>query len=1850
MIKNVDFLKTRKSLYFLAFLCFFIGTSNVQAQGPNAPEAAAFEPVDATDMVNLVTGNLSYVLPILNVPSPEGGYPISLSYHAGIAMDQEASWVGLGWNINPGSINRAVNGYPDDWGETNFSEFFYDKGWEEDYYSFSAGVSIGDTFSVGLGLSWGSHQSLGGFVEASMGIGGKDSGVSIGGFIGTNGVGIHGGVNGFSASVSTNGVGVGYSGTKQGSPNLGVNLNYNYSSGLSGGISVSQSKYNADGKLQRGKGTSVGISFSSNGMSANAKVNGYGAGISTASQTIDSGDYDVNVSTTGFRIPAYIFYVGWSHTKIKASLFKHDFLFTSGTLYPVNANTSKLNSVVSFSKEMQENHLMDVNIMQPFRASNVYDDLIDDAKKNDRNNLMLPNYDNYAINAQGLSGTLTPYMPYEMNLSGRGRGEQNNDNEYVTYLNNSYDFYTSIEGTTGVTPNELTRKYFTFSNAYNSFLRLQRTNILPTSSDTANSESLMNGYSTNEALSYNNESSLTSENRKREGNVVTTYTNKEIREGGIFNFIEAREGTTTLNRADTDVFLDEGIGAYQVTTLDGKTYHYSLPVYQFESFYKNFRNEDYNEAGEDENFFEIQKTKPYATHWLLTAITGPDYYDKNDNGRVDEEDYGYWVEFDYGKWSDGYIWQTPNGRYEETTDKEDETKKTYSYSWGRKQIYYLDAIKTRTHTALFVKDLRNDSFSKHKMYDKIYSSETLKEYFKPNDHAYVVLKSDNTTQNQIAQQVFQNDNLDGINKEGWGVVADYLNIGNYGRILGVLGKKTKIVQLNLPKNKLMKLSKIILVNNSYDDNLLRKTNSSYSNMENTGYFYNTVRIGNLPTAYQGKYTYDLKTESGHYFNGEYVYLYFDKPVNREIKIHQHQNILDIQDIEGLNLEQQAVQVIDFEHDYSLVQNAPNAETGRLTLKKVKFKGKGGVQMVPPYKFNYEIGNVYHEDNIDAWGYHKTNPAIWSLNKITTPTGGNINIEYGKDAYVSEAAFSKEKDLSSGITSVTGTSSTIRINFANDAPEASDYFKEGRYYRIWYLYRLPYPNQDILRPYEESYKVNSIGDNWVVFDFQPPGQLCAGDSTCSAQDNIKVYGTINGLAEPVEKGGITTKSITINDGIQDIATTEYVYKRGITSYAPSEEPQGIPYVSELPAPMVLYGEVEMQNKDGKGTYLGSTVYEFETLEPRKEEEGYIFSLGEAFRVKENQNTTFESRKVIANKFTIESKLGNIGRMKSIASYNSEGQLLTKTENVYKTDLDRDGEIGVTQESHKSYKRYEKDDVETFYVSSTSKVNYPSVLEKTVTTQGGFQVTKNFDKHDFLTGQILETSTYASDGVAFKTKGVPAYTISEYAAMGSKIDNPDYKNMLTQSAASYTYLLDSETHEEKIIGAGITTWNDEWIYSNQTLQQSIVDNQWRKHKTYTWKGAVNDNGTYKDYDGEDDGFDWTLRAEQPTTSKWQAVSEITRYDRYSMPVESKDINGNYVATKMGDNHSKIIATANAAYTEMYYSGAEYVHPANASYFDGDIKSFGRVASETAHTGNYIVAIDQGQNAFEVTVPANAARTYPKNLFRASVWVRTTQKEQVKIKINGSVENFNTNEAVVAGEWTLLQRALGIQSSQTTVAITSASGTVELDDFRLHPITSSMMSYVYNEFDELTFITGANGLSTQYIYDAVGRLKEIKPEVITNEAAGIEGGFEKTVEYNYNYKYATLADTNGDGVIDDAEGYDPIRIYINRNSSTTTAAVTVNVTGGSGNFKYKFARGIVSGSTAASQAANLVYGAYSENNTTTASLPCNPNADNEYEAYVVRVMVYDNETGKTQESLDYFSKSCSDGSGGPDGETPQ
>ena len=85
--------------------------------GPSQPEMQGFSPVTSNEMVNLFTGDFHYSIPIMNIPGPGGEYPIVLNYNAGPSVEQEASWVGLGWTLNPGAINREMRGLPDDYND-----------------------------------------------------------------------------------------------------------------------------------------------------------------------------------------------------------------------------------------------------------------------------------------------------------------------------------------------------------------------------------------------------------------------------------------------------------------------------------------------------------------------------------------------------------------------------------------------------------------------------------------------------------------------------------------------------------------------------------------------------------------------------------------------------------------------------------------------------------------------------------------------------------------------------------------------------------------------------------------------------------------------------------------------------------------------------------------------------------------------------------------------------------------------------------------------------------------------------------------------------------------------------------------------------------------------------------------------------------------------------------------------------------------------------------------------------------------------------------------------------------------------------------------------------------------------------------------------------------------------------------------------------------------------------------------------------------------------------------------------------------------------------------------------------
>src|SRR6185437_1459188 len=191
-----------------------------------------------------------------------------------------------------------------------------------------------------------------------------------------------------------------------------------------------------------------------------------------------------------------------------------------------------------------------------------------------------------------------------------------------------------------------------------------------------------------------------------------------------------------ISRTEKD--LSNQIGEFAVFNQDGTCYSYGLPVYS-----RNETNLQYSleNAIVDSNYLAYEDvvdgirngsvgTKlgdeqdvPYATTYLLTSITTPDYVDRKLDGPTDD-DYGGWTQFIYSRlWgstiknrtdsliSNWYHWRSPYTGFLFHPNTLSTTKDDFgSVSDGYKEVYDLDTIKTKTHFAVFRLSKRPDGF------------------------------------------------------------------------------------------------------------------------------------------------------------------------------------------------------------------------------------------------------------------------------------------------------------------------------------------------------------------------------------------------------------------------------------------------------------------------------------------------------------------------------------------------------------------------------------------------------------------------------------------------------------------------------------------------------------------------------------------------------------------------------------------------------------------------------------------------------------------------------------------------------------------------------------------------------------------------------------------------------------------------------------------------------------------------------------------------------------------------------------------------------------------------------------
>ena len=689
-------------------------TSFALQGGPTQPDYIEFETSDMKDMVNLLSGNFAYSIPLGEVPGAYGSYPLSISYHAGISPQKEASWVGLGWTLSPGSIIRDVRGVPDDQFHGGTLGYIYQY---SSMYTWGINLSFSNgVYSVGL-----SSSNLGGTgVSASYGIKIGEIG-SLGFDISTTqGVGVNGGV---------------------GFGNYGLNASAMFSPGsgdLTLGTGVSAYGINENSMLKSSIGvqytTGQDVSFHagmslkskdakdfSNVIGASVRKNGSSASLGPVSISVANSSTKGrwNQSSTGFSVmvPTVVgvFSLGFNqtlhefHMRSATSDYVYGYMYQGGPA--ILADSDNNIDEIPDSQTRSSKSRSRIHWEWTFKGRTL--ETLGDEK-------MHPAYDMFTIESEGVAGTFRAYPREEHQLFSLLSNYATEDNKIAEHYN------PILELDTNRWPQS---EEFVYKNTKDLQDTERTLSEYPSYKENPNLNAPYAQYKTQ----FRNEGNRMVYRAKRnEDPLMSGLSFLFLGEGGYYESehyggakgrgtgvvsdsllkrtLDGKQYALFGSRKVEPIFEDDSpvskIKGFVVTNANGTKYFFTQPVRSYlkvdytinqekgtpvfvdkkmvknkdfvdhlkdafltliyppkliESIAKSFQGHldetCINNSSDETLLYSYQvNMNPYATQWLLTEIQGPDFI------KLDEKDIskniGYNVKFHYTKPS-LYQWRTP---------------------------------------------------------------------------------------------------------------------------------------------------------------------------------------------------------------------------------------------------------------------------------------------------------------------------------------------------------------------------------------------------------------------------------------------------------------------------------------------------------------------------------------------------------------------------------------------------------------------------------------------------------------------------------------------------------------------------------------------------------------------------------------------------------------------------------------------------------------------------------------------------------------------------------------------------------------------------------------------------------------------------------------------------------------------------------------------------------------------------------------------------------------------------------------------------------------------------------------
>ncbi len=1410
------------------------------------------------------------------------------------------------------------------------------------------------------------------------------------------------------------------------------------------------------------------------------------------------------------------------------------------------------------------------------------------------------NFDNYTVQSPGLSGTLK--LGYQSFYSADTYSAANTFYKLLGPPIRQPQFHMAADFSSTLTA----RHYSTAVSGISPFNVPSTT--LTGNGYTASAEPFY-GYHTNGTVTTQDFNPTTG--RIATASYIEYFTNAEIDAANSGSF-SASPGATlyalnnfvdckSVHSRTSSVYPRNGIGAFRIMNQNGLSYHYSLPVYELENTsYMIPLNNDYSmpsaitttafSNGDLDVFpgdytvaIKIRTPNKYAIKWLLTAVTGPDYVDSNGNHEVDDDDAGYWMKYDYELWSSSFAERFPHYGFEYSYQLDEASKYNPLYSgindlqhkvsgiYGtvnvrKSEVYYLSRIRSSSHTAIFVKDVRSDE----------------KEGDVAITHTSSTKPSPTLKTSRIA--LFRNSEIDSI-------VAAYptssFSPGSYSQFdftttINNTGQFfTENWWVSAPTN--WKYCVLKHVEFDQDYSLSKK----YHGNVNVDCNNSTVLMN--PATIASSISVGTNSLSG-------------KLTLKRILFYEFANT-------------KLAPSIKFDYDQNN-QLYPNSNPD-YDPRKTDYWGyyKSDISSYGYSNYTTKLSSRYTK--------------AWSLLKITNELGGTTEMEYESNSYSKVLdlesstgfrgpAFLYRIATASGTGEKIGTTFTVTMEEGFSSPILSElaYLKTDSINTLSKKICIPFtgaitpsvalPATGVSRGFyngECTYTV--ISGNKIAGSLTTPSAGCTTSGTVmcpQARMNLnpqfpirqfvssgQSFFTVN-VPVPGDEifsatypgagflkletpsgytaygGGIRLRKLKTTSG-SDVYIKQYVYEGGVATNEADrfEYPRAkrrckgsslrFDFLQEKeysPLDMetsVGYTKVTIKDLGQINSPNGKIVVNYIT-DPKSN--SGIFDAN--YQISSFTGSNSSSGQYIVN--TINECTNKFqaafGSLEETKIYDVNDNIISRSANIYTT---------TNQGANTCLMHFTNVYAEVpsgFSTVLSSSVNIvrdvPVILKSSVEYKMGTMEVEQTLTMDETTGRVTSSRSTAKNESSLQNFSSPAYKYYQNVD-GLTFDSLRFRRVLPLSADLFNYsTVDSTLASNTFLRAGYS------LYSKTFKQRKLVGNiyttttttlpHYMNNRSFIFdagQGSMNDYGLFNKSDLASN----TMSLAASTSSlyweatggyNWKLVNEVTMLDAYKHIVESRDANRKFSACRYGyDGYYKTAEVSNCNYASFTFSGFESA-PTNTGVanIDGDL-----IVNNHSVVANTSIVPHSGLQCIQVTTAAvtftsEGTQKSPNNtlelglmpgrIYRAGVWTYTTNSTNAVLgaTLTGNItspsvipvaNNYSatiaTNSVTQIGNWTLIQVDITVPENFTCTAnqfkfeLKSANGSaVYFDDFVLHPVESEFSAAVYNPRNgRLMSALDENGLATNYFYDAMGRVSEIWKEIPSV-------GYKKVKKHSYNY----------------------------------------------------------------------------------------------------------------------------------------